>query len=371
MHIAVDTRDLRIARTGNRTYLEELCRVFPTVTDAHQFHFIAPNWQIPSGKSPLHKIIAHLAFYWWKEIELPWHAWRKKCDVIFCTDYVVPLWASAATVPVFHDAGFWERPQDYNRLWRKLLNLLALPAARHAAAVITVSQSARERIASLTGIPLTKLHVVYEAPKHAATTSQPEDWQAILARYQLQNKPFMLHVGVMEKRKNLTRLVEAFAQAQPHLLPDYRLVLVGQPGPKIDMDDSTNIHNVIQRHGLAEKVILTGYVDDAALSTFYHQAAFYIFPSLYEGFGLPILEAFANNLPVAAARATSLPEIAGDAAVYFDPLNCTEMAAQIKQLAVESDLRRSLAEKGRQRLKVFTWEKTAQEIINVFEDVTT
>ncbi len=364
MRIAIDTRDLHAARTGHRTYLEEICRAFPQVTNTYEFILLAPHWHLPPGKSALHKILGHLAFYWWKEIELPWRAWRRRCDVIFCTDYVVPLWAQSATVPVFHDAGFWERPQDYNGLWRKLLDFFALPAARRSAAVITVSQSAKARIAHLTHIPPEKLHVVYEGPKQAAIA--PPD-KTVLEKHKLMQRPFMLHVGVMEKRKNLPRLVEAFALARPHLPPDMCLVLAGQPGPKLDMDDSAQIQAAIQRHNLADQVILTGYVPDDALSTLYQGACFYVFPSVYEGFGLPILEAFANRLPVLAARATALPEVAGDAALYFDPLDIDDIKAKLVSIANDAGLRRSLVQKGEQRLKDFTWQNTARQLITIFE----
>ncbi|MCA9977853.1 MAG: glycosyltransferase family 4 protein [Anaerolineales bacterium] len=368
MRIAIDMRDLQIARTGNRTYLEEVSRALVEVAPEHEFIFLSPAKQLAKAETAVQKIKGHIAFYLWKEITLPWLAWREQCHVIFCTDYVVPLFTTAHTVPVFHDASFWERPQNYNRFWRWLLNLLALPAARKSAAVVTVSESARQHIHQYTHIPLEKLVVIYEAPKQVAITPLSLSQKtAILDRYGLTpDTPFILHVGVIEKRKNLARLVTAFAQARLQLGPAFRLVLVGQPGPKKDLDDSQAIRQVIQDLDLGESVILAGHVSDVDLPAFYQAASFYTLPSLYEGFGLPVLEAFANNLPLMAANTTSLPEIAGDAALYFDPESSAEMAAAMVRIATDAELRASLIDKGKQRLKIFSWEKTARQIMQLF-----
>jgi glycosyltransferase involved in cell wall biosynthesis len=368
MRIAVDVRDLLIAKTGNRTYLEELSRALPEVTDRHKFIFLAPRWKPPAGNTVWHKILGHISLYLWKEVELPWRAWREGCDVVFCTDYIVPLFYAGETIPVFHDAGFWERPQDYNRLWRLLLDVLALPAARRSAATITVSQFSKQRLASLTGISRDRLRVVFEAPKSMSLA--PQDLQSsktTLARYDLVDKPFLLHVGVLEKRKNLPRLVEAFALAKQELAQDYRLVLVGQPGPKRDMDDSLLIKKTIHNLGLEQSVIMTGYISDEELPVFYQNANCYAFPSLYEGFGLPILEAFANDLPLVAANCASLPEIAGDAALFFDPYDIEDMAQQIVCAVNDDTARNRLVEAGRKRIREFSWETAAREIIEIME----
>ena len=369
LRIAIDTRDLQLAKTGSGTYLEEVCSALPQVSLEHEIIFLQPSRRVAHGKSIMDKIMNHFRFYWWKEVGLPWQAYRKKCDVIFCTDYVVPYYASCATVPVFHDASFWERTDNYNRYWLKLLNMIGVPAARKSLAMVTVSESAKRRIAESTGIPIEKMEVVYEAPKEKITTPLSAKERArILEEYSLSStEPFILHVGVMEKRKNLSRLVSAFALAAPRLVPGCKLVLVGQAGPKQDMDDSSNVLRVIEENQLQDCVVLTGYVPDDKLGAFYQSALMYAFPSLYEGFGLPILEAFASDLPVMAANSTSLPEVAGDAALFFNPLDVTDMANVMMRIANEDLLRNELVKKGRIRLNEFSWTKTAVQLINIFE----
>lgn len=368
LRIAIDTRDLFFARTGTRTYLEELCRALPAATDLHQFQFMAPRRRLPTGDSAAHKMLGHAAFYWWKEIELPWRLWREKSDVVLCSDYVAPLFSTAHTIPVFHGANFWERPQDYNKLWRALLDILGLPAARRAAAVITVSEFSKERLTALTAIPPAKLHVVYEGPKSAAVFKMDcAQRDAILRRYGLEPGSFLLHVGVMEKRKNLVRLVQAYDRARNDLPAGFKLVLVGQAAPKRDMDDSIQIKALIAELGLEKEVLLTGYVADDELPAFYQGASSYVFPSQYEGFGLPILEAYANDLPLTAANSTAVPEIAGEGALFFDPQDTHDMAAQMTRIVNDEELRERLIVAGRARLADFSWDKSAREILAIME----
>jgi glycosyltransferase involved in cell wall biosynthesis len=368
VRIAIDVRDLGIARTGIKTYLEELCQALPMATSEHQFLFLAPRWAVPGGRSLWSKIVGHLAFYFWKEIELPWRAWREGCRVIFCADYVVPLLFPGESLAVFHDASFWERPQDYNPLWRSLLDLLALPAARRSPAVITVSVFSKRRLALLSGISTEKLHIVYEAPKSSTLPEQSRPaGEDILQKYHLEERKFLLHVGVFEKRKNLSNLIKAFATIQQQLPAEFKLVLVGQAGPKQNMDDSRQIEETIQNHNLEDAVVLTGYISDDELAVFYRSANCYVFPSIYEGFGLPLLEAFANDLPTAAANAAALPEIAPDGALLFDPTDPEDMARQIIRVISDNDVRQRLVEAGRRRLADFSWEKSAQEIISIME----
>lgn len=371
MRIVVDIRDLQIAHTGTKTYLEELCRVFPLVAPDHEFLFISPIWQLSNKTTTFYKVLRHIGFYWWKEIELPWIAWRKRCQIIFCTDYVVPLVAHCPTIPVFHGANFWEIPQNYNRLWRFLLDIFALPAARKSPAIITVSEYSRQRIAKTTHIPEDKIITVYEAPKQITTVMiSTEESKRILDSYDISlDTPYILHVGVRDKRKNLPRLIKAFSKSLPIIGDKYRLILVGGGASSKEMDDTDNIRNVIQDYQLNDYVLLTGHVPDHQLPAFYQSASFYAFPSLYEGFGLPVLEALTNSLPLIASNATSIPEIAGNAAILFNPLDVDDIARAIVMIATEDVLRKELIIKGLEEATKYSWETSAKKIVKIFEKV--
>ncbi len=371
MRIAIDTRDLQVARTGARTYLEELCRVFPQVFPQHEFVFLSPKRAVPERKTAVQKVFGHLSFYWWKEAQLPWLAWWHKSDLLFCSDYVVPLWSPCPAVPTLFDASFWRTPEHYNKLWRFLLNQLGLPAIRKAPVIITISQTAKNELMKHAGLPAEKIVPVYLAPKTAVQLPLSDDTATnILADYGLTPAtPFILHVGVFEKRKNLPRLVAAFAQALPHIGHDWRLVLVGQPDPKKNSNATAEIVTAVQQLGLQDHVILTGYVPDDHLPAFYRGAAFYVLPSLHEGFGLPALEAFANHLPLAAAHGTAVAEVTGSAALLFDPCHTAEIEQAIIQLATDETLRGRLVAAGEKQLQQFSWEKTAAHILHIFEQI--
>jgi glycosyltransferase involved in cell wall biosynthesis len=180
---------------------------------------------------------------------------------------------------------------------------------------------------------------------------------------------FSLHVGVLEKRKNLPRLVEAFARFSTWIEHPYHLILVGPVGPKRDMDDSASIRATIERLGLEKSVVLVGHVPDHDLPAFYQGATFFVFPSLREGFGIPVLEAFNNDLPVVAADSTAIPEVAGDAALLFEPTDVEAMAQAMLRVATDNDLRASLVRRGRERTRLFSWDRTASRLIDLFEQI--
>lgn len=371
MRIGVDTRDLKIAMTGARTVLESICEMLPIVGPENEYVFISPDHLIRPGNSALAKIWGHISYYWWKEVQLPSIAKRKGCDILLCTDYVVPLYAHCPTVPVFFGSNFWERPQDYNKIWLFFLNFLGLRAARKSPVVITISHFSRDRIARITGIPKQKIVPVYLAPKKQATAQiSDQEINEILGKYGLSpNTPFILHVGVLEKRKNLPRLVRAFAAALPEIGAQYRLVLVGPNGPKQDMDDSANIKKAIEENQVGEQVILTGKVTDHELPAFYGRAALYALPTLYEGFGMPALEAFSHHLPLVASNTTSIPEVVGDAALLIDPENVEEIEQAIIQVLSDEQLRESLITKGDVRASSYSWELTTAKFLGIFRAI--
>lgn len=372
MRIGVDTRDLLLARTGARTYLVEVLAALERVAGPHEIIPLSPQRAGSTRRAnALDKIREHMAFTWWKQVELPRLAAAKGCDVIFCTDFTAPLAAGAKTVPVFHDGNFWVNPEHYNRWWRLLINTFAVPAAKRSPAVVTVSAFAREEIAAHTGIPLERIVVIPNAAKSSTTAPpSPEETARILAGYELDAQtPYVLHVGVLEKRKNLVRLVEAFALFCKQVGQPYQLVLVGQPGPRQDMDDSANIRASIERLGLTGCVRLIGYVPDEHLPAFYQGATLLVFPSLREGFGIPILEAFSSRLPVAAANSSAIPEVAGDAALLFDPSDAEAIAAAMLRLAQDADLRQELIGRGLRRTALYSWDRTAHELLTLFERI--
>ena len=363
--IAIDIRDLRIAKTGVRTYTQELISEFKKYP-SNKFLFVYLDTFLPvyTGRNKFLKLIEQFRFLIWKQLILPLSAFMQGCDIIFCADFFVPYFnLGIITVPVLHDAFFFEYPQHYNKIWLWLFRTLGISAAKKAGAIVTPTNYSRQKIAQLSGLNIEKLVAIYEGPKTLLLNAHDTFFVKLLA-----GKQYLLHVGVMEKRKNLTNLLKAFLLLQkthPHL----HLILVGAASPKQDMDDSKNIVAFINDNKLEGRVILTGYIPDNQLSYFYKNALMYVFPSLNEGFGIPLIEAFSQHLPVIMADNSCLPEVAGDAAITFDPYNTQDIFEKIKLLADNGDLRNELVTKGNERAKLFTWQQAAKQTVALFENL--
>ena len=365
--IGIDIRDLRIAKTGAKTYLEELVHAFKEYSNK-QYKFIFLDTYLPvyTGKSRFFKLIEHFQFCFWKQFTLPLKAWFTGCDVVICTDFFAPYFSlNFKTIVVFHDAFFLEYPKHYNRYWLYLFKKVGIAAALKANSVITPTLYTQTQISKLSTIPIDKLRVIYEAPKSLikSVNQNINDLNAHLV-----NGEYLLHVGTMEKRKNLSRLIAAFGLLNTQY-PFLKLVLAGQFSPKSDMDDQQEIQSKIEELGLLEQVIFTGYLSNKDLSSYYSNALIYVFPSINEGFGLPILEAFAHQVPVIASNNTCLPEIGAEAALYFNPFDVNDIKLQIEKLLLDSALREQLIQKGNLRLKQFSWQKTAKDFISLIDDI--
>lgn len=366
--VGVDVRDLRVAKTGTKTYLEELCKAFKKLDNTEVvFHFLDSNFPIYQGSKKIVKLFEHVNYQLWKQFTLPLKAWFKNCDVVFCTDNFVPLiHLGYQTIPVFHDAFFFENPENYGKLWLWLYKKTALPAAKKSPFVITPTFYAKQQIQKFTSISAKQLVVVYEGIKTlSATTNLPP--QKTLERFSLTPASYILHVGSMFKRKNLPTVITAFSRIKSLGYPNSKLVLAGSVPSSKTENDHQKIIETISNTNLQNEVILTGYLTDNELNVLYQNALMYVFPSINEGFGLPILEAFANDLPVLVADNTCLPEVGGDAVLTFDPFDTDAVFTAIKTVLDNPDLRKEMISKGRQRLADFSWLKTASEIVEVFK----
>ena len=290
--ICIDTRDLRIAKTGARTYLEEICKELKKGHPGFRVYFIDTFLPVYTGKNKIFKIIEHIRFFFWKQFSLPVICFTKGCDILYCTDYFLPfIKLNFKTAVVFYDAFFWEYPDQYNKLWLFLLQNIGVPAARKANAIITLSEHSKKQIARFVGIAADKIHAIHLAPKSSTRKLSVKDAPID------PNKKYILHIGVLEKRKNLLNLIKAFDLLMKEGFNDYYLVLVGNRVAKSKINDSENIDQLITVLGLQEKVILPGFISDEQLAFYYKNARLYTFVSINEGFGLPVLEAFQNDLP--------------------------------------------------------------------------
>lgn len=281
-------------------------------------------------------------------------------DMAHFTNGMMPLASPVPTVVTVHDMSLRLYPRCHP-MRRLLLNRpLMHVAIRQASLVVTVSHSARRDLLRLHGVAPDRVSVVHEAAspvfRPIADRLQLDDMRA---RYGLPER-FILYVGTIEPRKNLTRLMTAFAQARASGVR-HHLVCVGPYGWA-----SRDLSTCIERLGIRDLVHFTGYAPFEHLPALYNLADFFVFPSLYEGFGLPVVEAMASGVPVLTSNTSSLGEIAGDAAETVDPTSVDAIAGAIIRLATDAALRRDRSERGLLRARSFSWSQTAREMLAVY-----
>lgn len=364
--VAVDVRDLQISASGARSYLESVIIEFKKEHPGFAFYFLDATTKAYTGNHFLFKLKEQLSYFLWKQFVLPYQAKQLGCRVLFCSDFMVPYFSlGIKTIPVFHDAFFWEYPEHYNKYWLLFFRNLGLAAAKKSAFVVAPTQYASNQLAKYTGINPNKIQVIGEAPKTIDASISQNETTAIVK--QILNLDYILHVGTLEKRKNLTALIQAFKIVRENGFPNLKLVLVGKASNKITLDDSSAIKDAIMQQQLTNDVILTDYLGDAEVQQLYQKAKLYVFPSMNEGFGIPVLEAFKYQVPVVIANNTCLPEVAGQGAKSFNPFSVKEMANAISTLLKDEALRQSYIEKGNAQLQNFSWDKTAASLMQLFK----
>jgi glycosyltransferase involved in cell wall biosynthesis len=374
--VAVDVRDLQIAASGARSYLQSLVIELKKEHPGFIFYFLDATNKAYTDNHFLLKIKEQLSYFFWKQIVLPYKSKVLGCQVLFCSDFMVPYFSlGIKTIPVFHDAFFWEYPEHYNKYWLLFFRNLGLAAAKKAAFVVTPTQYASNQLSKYTGIPQSKIIAIGEAPKTIENHNkenknkdhQNKVDQISTNTQDILNTDYILHVGTLEKRKNLPALIRAFKMVKQSGFTNLKLVLVGKASNKITLDDSAAITDTINQEQLSSDVVLTGYLNDDEVQAIYQKAKLYVFPSINEGFGIPVLEAFKYKVPVVIANNTCLPEVAGLGAKSFNPFEVTDIAQTITLLLNDEALRQSYIEKGNAQLQNFSWEKTAGSLMQLFK----
>ncbi|MFN5422038.1 MAG: glycosyltransferase family 4 protein [bacterium] len=358
IRVVVDIRDLQIAASGTRTFLTELITEFNKADHQFIFLYLDSSRKVYTGNKAWGKFTEQLKYFFWKQVQLPYKAFRLKADIVFCSDFMVPFFQLGfKTIPVFHDAFFWEYPEHYNKWWLTIFRGLATAAAKKSYCIVTPTLYSKKQIAAYTNIPHHKIVTIGEGPKNYPAAIEADRTP----------KPYLLHVGTLEKRKNIPTLIKAFKQLRDkgH---DIQLILVGKASNKHSLDDSLTIQNLIRELNLQEHIQLTGYLPDEELPSLYKHALAYVFPSINEGFGIPVLEAFYYQTPLLIANNSCLPEVAGDAALSFDPYDLDDITQKIQEVIVHEEVRLQLIEKGKMQVEKYTWSKTAKHLMKIFID---
>ncbi|MCP4536800.1 MAG: glycosyltransferase family 4 protein [Chloroflexi bacterium] len=298
----------------------------------------------------------------WEQLVQPWVLRRIDADLVHGPVFVGPLFASCPTVVTIHDLSFIRFPNLFRPANRLYLTALTRFSARRARRLIAVSAHAAAEAAQLLDVPSERIDVVYHGVDPVFRPISTDEVAAFRERQGIPEQ-FVLFLGTLEPRKNLVRLVEAFARIYDDKT---KLVLAGGKGWLYD-----TLFARVESLGLENAVIFPGYVASDDLPLWYNAATTLAYPSIYEGFGLPVLEAQACGTPVLTSNVSSLPEAAGDAALIVDPYDVEALAAGLNQMLTNEPLRRELRERGLAHASRFSWTRTAQETASVYRQVLT
>lgn len=311
------------------------------------------NWQEKVLKWPLK--------YLWTQIRLWWELLIHPPDFLFVPAHTIPFLFIRKKTKILvnvHDVGFKRFPKLYKSIQIWYHDLTMKKIRKRANIIITISQFSKEEIIDLYNVDKNKIKVVYLG--YDKNIYQPSDKinSEILDKYKIK-KPYLLYVGRLEKKKNIGNIVSAFVLNKiDHL--DLKLVLAGNAG-----NDFEAITEIIKNNKLEEEIIMPGYVKEDDLPELMRQSEIFLFPTLYEGFGLPILQAMACGAPVITSDQNPHKEVAREAAAFADAGRPQEIASQIDKILRDPEFKDNLKEQGFQRVKEFSWRKTAQSIFNL------
>lgn len=351
-------------QTGTRVYAYELVKALQA-NSVNQVTCLAES--VPKRSRALwRKLLNGLRNIFWIQVVLPVRLARLKTDVLHSPSFFAPLLCPCPVILTVYDTLYLTQAQHYgDRLYLLYAKAFIKPSVRRSALISTISEASKKDIVSIFEVPAAKVRVVYPgvSPRFRPVTDDDELLR-IRSSYCLQH-PFFLFVGAAEPRKNVARLLRAFAVFRESGSGErYQLILVGPEGSA-----SVELQELARQLGLVSDIKRLGYVPDEDMPGLYSAAAGLIFPSLGEGFGLPIVEAMACGTPVVTSNVSCMPEIAGDAALLVDPESVESLAAALKTLASNPVAREQLRAKGLKRAQIFSWLRTAQETEQLYQEV--
>jgi glycosyltransferase involved in cell wall biosynthesis len=367
MKILIDGRGIK--KTGIGRYIENTLREILLVDNKNDYVLLVK----PEDKNTiklkadnLEMIDADIEWFGLKEqTELLKLINEIKPDLVHFTNFNLPVAYKGKFVITIHDLTLLHFKNYRSSLASKVFykikdqvmrNLVLRQGIGRASTVIVPTEYVKDDVAKTFKTRKNKITVTYEAVDKDFSTP------AINLEKNGINKPFVLYVGNAYPHKNLERMVLAFGKLITKYLLDYQLVIAGK---KDSFHDS--LEQAIADANLQDRVVFPGFVSDRELAGLYKNAKLYVFPSLSEGFGLPPLEAMAHGLPVASSNATCLPEVLGDAAVYFDPRNVSDMANAMLSVLTDEKLAKDLIKKGHTQAKKYSWKKTAKQTLDIYE----
>jgi glycosyltransferase involved in cell wall biosynthesis len=367
MKVAIDARKLHDFGIG--TYIRNLLRCLARIDAETEYVLLCrqadlgiarqlgPNFRTLLEPSPNYSLR--------EQIHVPWVLLRERPDVFHAPHYVLPLCVPCRSVVTIHDCIHLMFPQYLkNRASHAYARAVMWAAARRSDCILTVSEASKRDILHFFNVPAEKIVVVSNAIDERFSIAPPEDDVArVRERYQLDQR-FVLYVGNIKPHKNLVRLIEAFSELRQGELEDLKLLIIGDEISRLPA-----LRRAVHKHKLHKHVRFLGYLPDETLAILYRLAALFVFPSLYEGFGLPPLEAMASGTPVVTSNVSSLPEVTGDAAVLVDPYDVDSLVDGMRRVLTDPALAAEMRRMGLARAREFSWERSVARTRDMYQQV--
>ncbi|HUN08573.1 MAG TPA: glycosyltransferase family 1 protein [Aggregatilineales bacterium] len=370
--IAIDYTPAYEQGGGIGRLTRELIAALARLEDDHAYRLFVMG----AGRKPLPALPAERFAWrgtritpkWWArvwgrgDLPLPVEAITGRVDLYHATDFLLPpTLTGTRTLLTVHDLSYVRVPESANPSLRAYLDAVVPRSARRADQVLADSQATKDDLTALYGIPPEKITVILSGvDAHFRPIPDESTQAAVREKYRLGTRPYIFAVGTVQPRKNYIRLMQALDKLRRDGL-DVMLVIAGGKGW---LDDP--IYQSLDALQLREHVHLIGFADDADLPTLYSAAQVTAFPSLYEGFGLPIIESMACGTPVVTSNVSSMPEAAGMAALLIDPLSVDELTGALARLLTDDGLRTDLIQQGYAQASRFTWSRSAQDLLTVY-----
>ena len=367
MRVAIDARKLHDFGIG--TYTRNLLRHLARIDHETDYVLLChqPDLDIGAqlGRNFRTTLVGAANYSVREQFQVPWVLRREQPDVFHAPHYVLPPAVLCRSIVTIHDCIHLMFPQYLpNRAAYLYAKASMWSAARRSHKILTVSEASKRDIIRLLNVPADKIVVVYNAIDERFGITPSDDAVArIRERYQL-DRQFVLYVGNIKPHKNLVRLVEAFDQLRARGFTDLTLLIIGDEISKLPA-----LRRAVHSHKLHKHVRFLGYLPDETLAILYRLSAAFAFPSLYEGFGLPPLEAMACGAPVVTSNVSSLPEVTGDAAVLVDPYDAVSIADGLARVLSDPALRAQMRTRGFARAREFSWERSVVRTREIYEEV--
>jgi len=372
MRIAIDIR--KINQFGIGTYIWNLIRNLGDVDLVNEYRLIGSNRNFqelgPLPPNFLQLLQPEEDSLWRNQFGLPMALREHEVDIVHVTHHESPIAVPSRLVVTIHDCVHVLFPPDNQSRFHNYRSYLhTRRVVNRANKVIAVSDSTKDDLISIFNLPASKISVIHNAlDNRFSLTPAAENPAQVLERYQLKD-PFILYSGRIRPHKNLHRLIEAFAVLKNELgntgpLRNLKLIIIGD-----ELSQHQYLRLTVISSGVQQDVRFFGFVPYPVLRVFYQSAALFAFPSLYEGFGLPPLEAMANRTAVLASNTSSLPEVLEDAALLVNPENVFEIARGMKTILLDDEVRQRLIEKGVRQVTKFSWQLAAKRVVETYEQV--